>query len=80
MANKIIWLTSDYFIDVDFALVPYLQISYNIEWYIIKGKRSTITVPSELKCSIFQRKYASSKDPRSYWEMWSFIKKIMLRY
>mgnify|MGYP002619601907 FL=1 len=76
MTNKIIWLTSDYFIDVDFALVPFLQKSYNIEWYIIKGKNSTITVPSELKCSIFQRKYASSKDPRSYWEMWSFIKKI----
>ncbi len=66
MKKRIVWVTGDYFIDVDCLLVPYLQQNYaeeyHIEWYVIKTANSNIPIPSTPN-KIFTLKYRG-KDPR----------------
>lgn len=58
--NRIIWITGDYFIDVDFMLVPYLKEHYdiNIDWVVIKGYNSNISIDSTLDCKLYELKHS----------------------
>ncbi len=38
--NTIVWLTGDYFLDVDMLIVPELKKKYTIKWYIIRTENS----------------------------------------
>lgn len=66
MKKRIIWITADYFIDVDCLLVPYLQQNYKedhlIDWYVIKTASNKIPIPNTPN-KIFTLKY-KGKDPR----------------
>jgi len=78
--KKIVWLTADYFIDVDIPIVPKLAIKYDIRWYIIKSKNSNIEISTldGAKAEIIQLPY-SSKNPMlifTYYKMLRIIKKI----
>ena len=45
---KVAWITGDYFIDVDFLLVPYMKEHYkdeiDISWTVIKSHNSNIQI------------------------------------
>lgn len=66
MKKRIIWITADYFIDVDCLLVPYLQQNYaeefQIDWYVIKTTGNNIPISNTPK-QIFTLKHRG-KDPR----------------
>lgn len=76
---KIAWITGDYFIDVDFMLVPYIMEHYKnevkIEWIVIRSHRSNIQINEDLKCRVITLKYRN-KDPRVIWEYYSVFKSI----
>lgn len=65
MIKRIIWITGDYFVDVDISIVPYLREYYGlkIDWYIIKGKDSKIEMPKAGFTKIYELRYKGS-DPR----------------
>lgn len=46
MRKRIVWVTGDYFIDVDMPIVPHLCREYDIEWIIIRGQDEKIEVPT----------------------------------
>lgn len=46
--KKIVWLTADYFIDVDMEIVPMLRNIFDIHWIIIRGKNSPREIPESL--------------------------------
>ena len=77
--KSILWLTADYFIDVDFLLVPYMKSNYpeyKIKWVIICGADSKIEVNPKLKCSIFKFKHRG-RNPLivyDYHKMFSMLK------
>lgn len=77
--KSILWLTADYFIDVDFLLVPYIKSNYpeyKIKWVIICGVDSKIEVNANLKCSIFKFKHRA-RNPLivyEYHKMFSLLK------
>ena len=76
---KIAWITGDYFIDVDFLLVPYLKEHYkneiNISWTVIKSHNSNIQIDSRLECKIINLKHRN-KDPRVIGEYYRIIKQL----
>lgn len=81
MTNKqktIAWITADYFIDVDFSLVPYLKehSQYNIEWYVIKHQNNKIELPSNLDATIYTITHRG-KDIRIIPEYHNILKKIL---
>ena len=78
MIKRIVWITADYFIDVDCSLVPHLQQNYakeyQIDWYVIKSISNNISIPNTPN-KIFALKYRG-KDPRiisEYKEIFTFI-------
>ncbi len=56
---KIIWITADYFLDVDMLLVPYLKdvCALDIEWYVIKGHNRDIVTGSVSDAIIIKLNY-----------------------
>ncbi len=76
---KIAWITGDYFIDVDFLLVPYLKEHYkneiDISWTVIKSHNSNIQIDSRLGCQIIKLKHRN-KDPRVIEEYYRIIKQV----
>lgn len=40
--KKIVWLTADYFVDVDLPIIPELAKHYQIKWFIVLGKACDI--------------------------------------
>lgn len=76
---KIAWITGDYFIDVDFMLVPYIKEHYkdyvDIKWIVIRSFSSNITINSELDCDVITSKYRN-KDPRVIWEYYKIFRSI----
>lgn len=45
MNNRIIWITPDYFYDVDWPIVGRLKQIYDIRWYVIWGKGAVLKIP-----------------------------------
>lgn len=80
MKKRIVWITADYFIDVDCLLVPYLQQNYTdeyqIDWYVIKTANSNIPIPSTPN-RIFALRHRG-KDPRIILEYTRFFKTLHL--
>lgn len=80
--KSVIWITGDYFIDVDRSLVPYLQKNYpewHIDWIVIKSANSNIQVPTNTPTKIYQLKYRG-KDPRIFLEYYKIIKCLTNEY
>lgn len=60
---KIAWITGDYFIDVDFLLVPYMKEHYKneleIHWIVIKSHNSNVSSTNSkqsklcVKCTLY---------------------------
>lgn len=76
MSKRIVWITGDYFIDVDRALVPYLRKQYglNIQWIVLKGKNRDIQIPKNLDCIIYKLRFRT-RDPRIIFDFRSIIKR-----
>ena len=76
---KIAWITGDYFIDVDFLLVPYMKEHYNeefdISWTVIKSHNSNIRISSDLNCKVITLKYRN-KDPMVIGEYYHIVKQL----
>lgn len=45
--KRIVWITPDYFFDVDWPIVGQLKDRYDIRWYVIWGKGSLRTQPQD---------------------------------
>lgn len=75
---KIVWITADYFIDVDFLLVPYLQKIMSVDWYVIKGFRSNVHIEPSLECHIIEMRHRA-KDPRILSEYYMLFQEIKLK-
>ena len=69
--RNILWITGDYFIDVDFLLVPYLQGNFkeefDITWVVIKSRHNNIPISKDLDCKVITLKHRNM-DPRVMWE------------
>lgn len=80
MKKRIVWITADYFIDVDCLLVPYLQKNYTeeyqIDWYVIKTASNNIPIPNTPN-QIFTLKHRG-KDPRIILEYMRIFKAMHL--
>ena len=63
--KRILWITGDYFIDVDFKIVPYIKEHYDfdIRWVVLRSKGSGIFIEPSLPCDIVDIRY-TAKDPR----------------
>ena len=76
---KIAWITGDYFIDVDFLLVPYMKEHYkneiDISWTVIKSHNSNIQIDGRLECQVINLKHRN-KDPRVIGEYYRIIKQL----
>lgn len=76
---KVAWITGDYFIDVDFLLVPYMKEHYReefeISWLVIKSANSNIQISEGLDCEVVSLKHRN-KDPRVIGEYHSIIKRF----
>lgn len=81
MKKRIVWITADYFIDVDCLLVPYLQRNYadeyQIDWYVIKTASNNISISSTPN-RIFALRYRG-KDPRIILEYKHIFDEINLK-
>ncbi|MBP1615187.1 MAG: hypothetical protein H6Q13_2635 [Bacteroidetes bacterium] len=64
-AKRIIWITGDYFFDVDASVVPYIKEYYNldIDWYVIKSYNNNIDIPKDGYTKMFYLHH-KGKDPR----------------
>lgn len=76
MSKRIVWITGDYFIDVDRALVPYLREQYglDIRWIVLKGKNRDIQIPKSLECIVYELHFRT-RDPRIMFNFRSIIKR-----
>lgn len=76
MEYKIVWITANYFIDVDRQLVPFLREKYHIGilWFVLQMPQSAKVPPHE-DYRILQLHYRN-KDPRTYFEVIAYLKKI----
>ena len=76
---KVAWITGDYFIDVDFLLVPYMKEHYkdeiDISWTVIKSHNSNIQIDGRLECKIINLKHRN-KDPMVIGEYNRIIKQL----
>lgn len=78
--KRIIWITADYFIDVDMLLVPYIQQKYQkwqIDWYVLKNTNSSIPIPTGPNEVYYLRH--KGKDPRIIREYARIFKDICLK-
>jgi len=64
---KIVWITADYFLDVDMPIVPLLQREYEVVWYVLKSYNSNIEIPAGYNF-IIKKMLHRAKDPRIYFE------------
>lgn len=76
---KIAWITGDYFIDVDFLLVPYMKEHYKneleIHWIVIKSHNSNIQIGNSLNCKVLSLEHRN-KDPRVIREYYQIVKQL----
>lgn len=76
MSKRIVWITGDYFIDVDQTLVPYLREQYelDIRWIVLKGKNRDIQIKKELECVVYKLNFRT-RDPRIIFDFRSIMKR-----
>jgi glycosyltransferase involved in cell wall biosynthesis len=76
--KKIVWITGDYFIDVDLPIVPLLNKLYDIQWFVIKSLNTKIQVQDNkyLKQTICCK--FRGKDPRIIIDYLKIINEIKL--
>lgn len=58
--KKVLWITADYFLDVDFLLVPYIKshyFDYKIRWFVLSGANSKVEINNELDCKVLRFKH-----------------------
>lgn len=77
--KKIVWLTGDYFIDVDMSVVPELKMTNDIKWFVIRTKKSTreVNVPSVDGIVTVGHKSISPLTIIDYWKLIKKIKKMV---
>ena len=67
---KIAWITGDYFIDVDFMLVPYMKDYYkdkiDISWTVIKSHNSNIQIDGGLEFKTSEQRSQCNRRILSY--------------
>lgn len=78
--KRIVWITGDYFIDVDKLLVPYIQDNYpdwQVDWYVLKTVKD-IPLPNDGVNKIFNTIYRG-KDPRILLSYFNAFKDMKLK-
>lgn len=75
--KKIIWITADYFLDVDKAIVPYLRdkIKLDIKWYVFCSPNSKVEIPKGIIDKVFQLS-SRNKSPKCFIEYYSIFKQM----
>ena len=76
--KKIVWLTGDYFVDVDMSIVPELKKNYDIKWIVIRtqnSQREVCDIPSIDKIVTIKHRSLSPLSIISYKNLIECIKK-----
>lgn len=75
--KSIVWITADYFVDVDKALVPYLRdkLGLNIKWYVFCGHNSKIEMPEGVIDRVFRMKNRN-RSPKCFMEYCSIFQEM----
>ena len=76
--KKILWITADYFLDVDFLLVPYMKAKYhdyNIKWIIMKWANSKVEISNDLDCEVFKIKH-KNRNPKIIIDICSILSNL----
>lgn len=75
--KKIVWITADYFLDVDKAIVPYLRdtLKLNIKWYVFCGLNSKVEIPRDIIDKVFQLSNRN-RNPKNFMEYYSIFKQM----
>ena len=79
MMKKIVWITPDYFYDVDWPIIDRLKDYYSIKWYVIWGAGSLREKPSNDNISSLIQLNYRYRDIRiigTYWRIIKELKKI----
>ena len=75
---KILWITADFSLDTDRQLVPYLRKEFglDIRWVVMRG----LTAPAIAEHSDYElmQLHYRGKDPRSYFQLYRYFKRIGL--
>ena len=76
--KKILWFTADFFIDVDRQLVPYLRKNseYEIKWVVVQSFVGAKVI--EHKDYEIWNLHHRAKDPRTFFELKKYFKKVGL--
>ena len=75
--KRIVWITADYFLDVDKAIVPYLRdtLKLNIKWYVFCGLNSKVEIPRDIIDKVFQLSNRN-RNPKNFMEYYSIFKQM----
>lgn len=76
MKKKIVWITPDYFYDVDWPIIEQLSEKYEIRWYVLWGKGSLIKIPSNSNIYKFVVLPYRQRDPRIIKLYYSIFKEV----
>ena len=77
--KKIVWITPDYFFDVDWPIVGRLMEKYDIRWYVIWGKGSLRAFPDDkniFKLIVSPYRYRDLRVIKLYFSLFKEIKKF----
>lgn len=76
MKKAIVWITPDYFYDVDWPIIKNLKHYYDIKWYVIWGAGSLRNKPSNDDIYKFVQLNYRYRDLRIIRQYWGIIKEI----
>lgn len=76
MKKRIVWITPDYFYDVDWPIVEKLKDFYDIRWYVFWGKGSLLEIPKNECIFKFVEIPYRQRDPRILFFYISIIKEF----
>lgn len=84
MKKKIVWITADYFIDVDLPVLPYLSSTFDIDWFIVISKSNKINYLESIQDKIYQTKInfqvvqikSRIRNPRAIYEYYNIVMKM----
>lgn len=74
--KNILWLTGDYFLDVDREIVPSVRRQYNCRWIVFRMYGSSVAIDKSLDCEIIFVPYRQ-KDPRIIGFYAKLVKQLM---
>lgn len=77
MKQKIVWITPDYFYDVDWPIIEQLKEYYSIRWYVIWGAGSLREKPKNDNISSFIQLNYRYRDIRIIGSYWRIIRDII---